>query len=688
MKGFVRDVIREVDRLFAEKDGLAKKKAMGPTVDDTRIWKTLRTYMSSVDNMEVNDPYEKSVWVFASVNAIAQNISRVPFYIYTEKKRDMKDIITSGPLFDLLLNPNPFMITSTLFFATALFMELFGEAFWLVERKNITEIPENIWVIPPVRMEPIIKDNKFLGYWKHTINNVETIFAPHEILHFKYFNPYNDIRGLSAIEATRQGVEQDFFANKYNKQFFKDGVSLSGIIEVPEFVPDDVYNRMIDQFQERHGGAERAHKVGIIEGGAEFKETRAMSQREMEFSVLKKVIRGEILAAFKINEVVLGNYENIQSYEGIKNAHESFWKETLLPKIIYIEDFLWAKFFSKLENGKYWGGFDLSVVEALREDFGKKVDVAEKLYGIGFSANEINKKLDLGFEERPWRDTWWIKTGMIPVENALDYVPDPNAEPKEEPKKPSGEKPDKDEPKEPNEGEKDINLSQREDSMWANYLSRQGVVEVLFKKKIKRYLYEQRKRLLTNINKTDVEVFDEKFESGAFLESVGGLYLLASQEGLELFKEEYAMDEVTEACKQEMNSSIQIRSSFSSRVVVKTLKKKLEKILEEKDLVIKANKIRDFYNKVDNIALRVARTESAYMMNTIRFVLMKNAGVQYHKWVSRSENGRHTKFDGKIVKIGDSFSKDFTLRYPLDDKAPVDEIVMCRCYCIPAIKVK
>jgi HK97 family phage portal protein len=686
--GLIRDVIKNVDQFFKMRKNLpAKKKGMGSTVEDTRIWHTLRTYLSSVDSMEVTDPYEKSVWVFAAVNAIAQNISRVPFYIYKEKSKDIKDIISEGPLHELMQNPNPYMITSTLFFATALYLELFGEAFWLVERKNITEIPKYIWVIPPTRMEPVIKDNQFHGYWKHTLNNVETIFAPHEILHFKYYNPYDDIRGLSAIEASKSGVEQDFFANKYNKQFFKDGIALSGIISVPEFLPNEVYKRMVDQFQERHGGAERAHKVGIIEGGAEFVETKAMSQKEMEFSVLKKVIRGEILAAFKINEVVLGNYENIQSYEGIKNAHESFWKETLLPKIIYIEDFLWAKFYSKLENGKYWGGFDLSVVEALREDFGQKVDIAVKLYEIGFSANEINKRLDLGFEERPWRNTWWIKTGMIPVENALDFIPDPNAQP-DEPKKPDeGKTPADEESKKPDEG-KDIDLSQREDSMWANYLARQGSVEILFKKKIKRFLYEQRKRILTNIYQGNEVVFDEKIEMGSFLESVSGLYLISSQEGLDLFKEEFTFDEVTESCKQKMNTVIQERTGFSSRTVTATLKKKLEKILIEKDTKVKANKIRAFYNKVDNIALRIARTESAYMINTIRFVLMENSGVQYHKWISRSEKGRHDKFNGKVVRIGDSFSNDFTIRYPLDNKAPIDEIIMCRCYCVPIVKIK
>lgn len=684
-----------VDR-FLGKFGYSKK-GVGPLIDDSRIYRSLRSLLASSDSLEVEEPYQKSVWVFASVNAIAQNISRVPFYIYTEKNKDVKKVIQTGPLYDLFMNPNPFMISSTLFFATVLFMELYGECFWLFEdRENVTEIPSEIWCVSPTRFEPVIDKNKmFRGYWKYEVGDFKTIFAPHQILQFKYFNPYDEIRGLSPIEASKSGVEQDFFANKYNKQFFKDGASLSGIIRAPDFLTDDQFNRLRNQFEERHSGYSNAHKVGIIEGGADFLETKAMSQRDMEFATLKTVIRGEILAAFKTNEVVLGNYENIQSYEGIANAHASFWKETLLPKIIYLEDFLWAKFFSKIDGGKYWGGFDTSVIEALREDFGAKVEMAKTLVEMGYPINAINRRLDLGFEDFEWGNTWWVKVGVVPVESIMNGevssptspttpTEEPNEEPDEEPEEEPEESPPEDEPIEPDEGKTIVDISKRDDALWSAFIARQVPLEDIFKNKIKRFLFGQRKRVLTDIYQDN---YSFNFDSEVKLLSnlLIPIYDLAKDAGVELLKEELSFDSVNDS---EIESFIMDRVKFSSHTITKTILKQIENALTEENLEVRAEKIKKIYNRTNNRIETIARTESCAIINGIRFTLMKNSGITYHKWICKSEKGRHDKLNGKVVRIGESFDDSITLRYPNDRLAPISNVINCRCLTVPVIKTK
>lgn len=1024
------------------------KKGIGPMADDSRIYRSLRSYLESVDTMEVTNPYEKSVWVFASINAIAQNISRVPFYLYTEKSKDLKTIINTGPLYELFMNPNPYMISSTLMFATILFLELYGEAFWVFEgRKNITEIPKEIWVVDPTRFAPIIEDNKFNGYWKYTNGSLELEFAPHQILQFKYFNPYNDIRGLSPIEASMVGVEQDYFASKYNKQFFKDGISLSGIIKAPDFLTDEQYNRMKNQFEQRHAGYGNSHKVGVIEGGADFIETKSMSQRDMEFNILKNTIRGEILAAFKTNEVVLGNYTNIQcfhpdteimtdkgfvnvadirvgdlvasynpetglmeyqptsetfvydykgeayrqkrtengkaipsftdyfvtpehkmfgkerkiksnagkyktedfifkrikdldpsvdfcsikngewggeivdyfdiekrtyerkdykngskqgyketsfpivtwlkflgwfisegcfksdvtfelsitqvkevgrnkliedlkdfpykirqhgkefvlsgkdlfnylmdnvghychekriprevlnlhptllkhlfeslmdgdgtkqgkvhiytttsrgladdvyelalrlgysptleggvdgiihiegrfpnarpfwkvyvpsiqsskkmvvikpekveyegkiycvavppyhtlltrysgktliisnSYEGIKNAHEAFWKETLLPKIIYIEDFLWAKFFSKIDGGKIWGGFDISVIEALREDFGKKVELAKILNDMGYPINMINKRLDLGFEDVEWGNTWWVKVGVVPVEDAgisdveNEPVLEPDDEPTGNPNKPSGEDPNDG----PNNG-KEVNVSNRNDVAWARFMAKHIALERMFKNKLKRYIYEQRKRVITNLYSSK-EIFNVEEEIATLKNIFLPLYNIAKDDSIDLLKEEIDLS-LTDNDNL-LEPVIMDRLRFSSTTIISTIDRRLRKLLlNDASTEVKVDLVRKFYNKTDNRIPTIARTETSAIMNGLRYNLMKNNGISYHKWISKGEKGRHKSFDGKIVKLGDSFSNSFVLRYPLDPKSPSNEVINCICTTVPVI---
>jgi len=127
----------------------------------------------------------------------------------------------------------------------------------------------------------------------------------------------------------------------------------------------------------------------------------------------------EILTAFGVNPVVVGDYSAIRSYEGIRAALVSFWNETLVPKIKYISDVININFISKLESGDYNLTFNLNAVESLRDNFYRKVDAAERLYQIGIPINMINEKLELGFDNVEWGDVWWVADNKIP---ATDYM--------------------------------------------------------------------------------------------------------------------------------------------------------------------------------------------------------------------------------------------------------------------------
>ena len=71
-----------------------------------------------------------------------------------------------------------------------------------------------------------------------------------------------------------------------------------------------------NQFEERHAGYGNAHKVGIIEGGATFAETKVMSQRDMEFSDLinffKPPIKVDVVITYKvICFIIISNYYSV-----------------------------------------------------------------------------------------------------------------------------------------------------------------------------------------------------------------------------------------------------------------------------------------------------------------------------------------------------------------------------------------
>ncbi len=296
-------------------DVRAVGSTVGPLIDDQYIYKSLRQILgSSGDSNSVDFPYKNSIWVYACITTIARNLSKVPLNICL---RDTPSkIVTTGPIVDLFNRPNPFMTKKLFIEAMSIFLNLYGEVFLLCQREKVTDVPLNIYTFNPTRFSPYFKEVngvKYLTGWIY--EGQETVpLQLHEVLLLRYFNPYDDIRGLSPLESSRMSVNQDFYTSRYNENFFKQGVSVSGFIQVEDSLNDELFNRMISQFEQRHQGYERAHKIAILEGGAKFVPSPGKTQKDFDLINLKKMNRSEILAAYKVNEVILGLYESVQCF--------------------------------------------------------------------------------------------------------------------------------------------------------------------------------------------------------------------------------------------------------------------------------------------------------------------------------------------------------------------------------------
>jgi len=413
------------------------EKSVGPLQDNKTINLSLRQILST-QGTSVKYPYKQSIWVFSCVNAIMTNIARVPFVLKKDAGTLEPGIIESGELYDLFQNPNPYSTQEELIRDTIGYLALKGEAFWILEgRTDVTTIPKEIWTFNPDRFITVTdKNTGMLLGWKYRGAD-DIYFEEHEIIHFKTFNPYDDFRGLSPLEAAQLSVEQDFGASTYNKAFFENGATIGGVISIPDELTQEQFTRLVQQFEDRHQGASKAHKVAVVEGGGKFVPLR-ISQKDMDFVEGKNITRKEILAAFNVNEVVLGDFTSVKSYQGGETAHKAFWEECLMPKMIYFENLLWSKLFSKIGQrrgkGRIWAEFDTANVGPLQEDYGKKITMAHTMFNMGWPINMINKRLQLGMKEVPWGDEWWVPGGYLPVDTLRNAAP-PNQNPPTDPKK-------------------------------------------------------------------------------------------------------------------------------------------------------------------------------------------------------------------------------------------------------------
>jgi phage portal protein BeeE len=94
--------------------------------------------------------------------------------------------------------------------ATFIYLGLCGEAFYIAERKNPREVPKELWTFHPNRFREVVdKETGLIAGWTYEKGGKKFPFEAHEIIFFRYFNPYHDYRGLAPLKAAQAGIDQE-----------------------------------------------------------------------------------------------------------------------------------------------------------------------------------------------------------------------------------------------------------------------------------------------------------------------------------------------------------------------------------------------------------------------------------------------------------------------------------------------
>jgi len=666
--------VRKILSKFRRKGGI-----IGQTVDD--LWFFRSSFRFSRDILNTNR-FQASVWAYRSILKIAENIASVELLIVQEKGNEEAPV-RDRKILSLFDRPNPDYSFREMLKRTAMLLDTWGEAFWYLERKNITQIPSSMRLLHPRHMRAVTNEEGDLLYW---VYREKEKLEPFEVVHFKHYNPVaeNNIRGLSPLDVVILSIEQDFLSSLFNRNFFEQGAVLSGYIKVPETLSDAQFRRLRQQFEDRHAGVSKAHRIAVLEGGMDFKESQ-ITQRDMQFVDMKKITREEIFTAFGTNPVVLGIYEDVKSYEGIKTAHKTFWQETIIPRLKLMEDTLYHSLFADIGDGSIYPKFDLANVEALQEDFDKKVEVAEKLWKMGYPLNEINRRLELGLAEVPWGDSWWAEPTKVPM-GSMGEGTGEKAPPKPIPKDASKE-----------EFEKIRYWEQFVEDVYAP-------LEEALQKKMKGFFYRQRVKVLEEIrNLPSLKALIRKDYAEILLDWDGELRELRGI--LERFYEkavdrtlEYTPKEIGwtgfayEPLKKEMLGTLNLRIKTIPEQILRTLKRDLKLAITEglvrgETVNEIQDRIRRVYNMASSRALTIARTETVSAVMSGRMKMFEAAGIKKNMWVTAKDEyvrSSHALQDGYIQLVGKKFPNG--CRFPGDPTAPAAEVINCRCVLVPVVK--
>jgi HK97 family phage portal protein len=197
-----------------------------------------------------------------------------------------------------------------------------------------------------------------------------------------------DLKGLSRVETLKQSLGLNIALSDYAARFFGTGASASGVIEFPGNLTSEQAKQLADGFDARHrNGSRRAHKTGVLSGGAKFVATQTDPEKSQALESRKFAVE-EIARAFNVPLHLLG-VPGTASYASVEQNNLQFVSMTLRPLAEKVE-----AAFSRLLPGDAFIKFQFG--DLLRADLTARV----QSYSVGaqagfYSTNDIRRLEDL-----------------------------------------------------------------------------------------------------------------------------------------------------------------------------------------------------------------------------------------------------------------------------------------------------
>ena len=195
-----------------------------------------------------------------------------------------------------------------------------------------------------------------------------------------------DLRGRSPIDTLKENIGLAISLESFAARFFGQGTLTQGIIEYPGALTAEQAENLAKSFDTAHKGYRRAHKTGILSGGASFKPTQVANDQAQMLDSRRLAVE-DIARAYRVPANMIGlNQPGSQSYNSNEQNAISFVTHTLRPWLSKLEDA-----FSNLLPDTAFIAF--STDDLLRGDYATRLEGYSKMLQNGvFTVNEVRRK--------------------------------------------------------------------------------------------------------------------------------------------------------------------------------------------------------------------------------------------------------------------------------------------------------
>ena len=258
-----------------------------------------------------------------------------------------------------------------------------GNAFVRLFRDNSGEIV-NMVVLNPLNVQ-VSRNALGQKFYTSTVEG-NKVLSGDEMLHISgsILMP-GEFRGRSPIDTLRENIGLAISLESFAARFFGQGTTQNGVIEYPGALTAEQAENLSKSFDRQHKGYRKAHKTGILSGGATFKTTMVANDQAQMIDSRRLAVE-DVARAYRVPTDMIGLNNGGQSYNSVEAKNIAFLTHTLNPWIAKLED----AFSTLLPDTAF---LSFSTDNLLRGDYATRIEGYSKLLQNGvLSTNEVRRK--------------------------------------------------------------------------------------------------------------------------------------------------------------------------------------------------------------------------------------------------------------------------------------------------------
>lgn len=344
---------------------------------------------------------------FACMRVVSEDIGKLPLKTYERLDGREKRLADDHAAFELLHDaPNEETTAQSFRETLTAHAAGWGGGFAEIQRSRRGR-PVAMYVIHPSRVVMKRAKDGSLYYAVRSEDSVNLVpIEARDMFHLHGLGE-DSLTGYSIAALAAQSLGLARAAEQFGASFFRNGASLSGVLEHPANLSDEALKHLRDSWQRKYGGANNAGSVAILEEGMKY-EKIGIPPEQAQFLETRQFSVEEVCRWWRVPPVKVG-HNTATPYANIEALNLAYVNDALMPWAVRWEQEARRKLFMPDERKTYF--VEHLFQGLLRGDTQARAEYYSKLYNVGaLSPNDIRAYENLN--PREGGDEYFVAVNM------------------------------------------------------------------------------------------------------------------------------------------------------------------------------------------------------------------------------------------------------------------------------------